>query len=156
MVIPAVQHSDPVLNIYTFPFSYYPPSWSIPRDWTEFPVLDSRTSWLIHSQCHSLHLCTPNAPSLPLSVIEKHVEEKRRNPRAEWDPACDAAGQCLQKANPGSLSTGAPWPPSASPRTLTSPGSRKGRIQNLGTSPAPSAEKCTSVQGDMTAIHTSC
>ena len=31
--ISAVQQSDP------FPFSYYLPSWSIPRNWVWFPVL---------------------------------------------------------------------------------------------------------------------
>ena len=60
MPISAVQRSDPVIDIHTFPFSYYLPSWSIPRDWIEFPVLYSRTSLLIHSKWNSLHLLTPN------------------------------------------------------------------------------------------------
>ena len=51
--------------IKTFFFSYSLPSWSIPRDGIEFPVLYSRTLLLLHSQCHSLHLQTPNAPSSP-------------------------------------------------------------------------------------------
>ena len=51
----AIQQSDPVLHRFTFFFSYYCPSWSVPRDWTEFPVLHSRPSWLVRS----LHLRTP-------------------------------------------------------------------------------------------------
>ena len=31
-----------------------------PREWIEFPVLYRRISWLIHSQCHGMHLRTPN------------------------------------------------------------------------------------------------
>ena len=65
--ISAVQQSDPVRNIYTFLFSYFLPSCSIPRDWIEFPVLYSRTSLLIHSKSNSLHLLTPNSPSIPFS-----------------------------------------------------------------------------------------
>ena len=34
-------------HTHTFFFSYHPPSCSIPRDWTPFPVLYSRT--FIHS-----------------------------------------------------------------------------------------------------------
>ena len=52
-------------HIHTFPFLYYLPSWSIPRDWTQFPVLYSRTSLPIHSKC-SLHTLTPNFQSIPL------------------------------------------------------------------------------------------
>lgn len=58
-----------IIHIYTFTFFlYYLPSFSVPRDWREFPVLRSRTSLLIHAQCHSLHLPTPNAPSVPLPL----------------------------------------------------------------------------------------
>ena len=32
--ISPVQHSDPVIHIHTFFFSYYLPSCSIPKDWT--------------------------------------------------------------------------------------------------------------------------
>ena len=32
--ISAVQQNDPVIHIYTFPFLYYLPLWSTPRDWT--------------------------------------------------------------------------------------------------------------------------
>ena len=32
-LISAIQQSDPVICIYTFPFLYYLPPWSIPRDW---------------------------------------------------------------------------------------------------------------------------
>ena len=46
-------------------FLSYLPSWSIPRDWIEFPVLYSRISLLIHCKCHSLHPRTPNFPSIP-------------------------------------------------------------------------------------------
>ena len=61
--ISAVRQSDPGIHTYTFFFSYHLPSWSIPRDWMEFPVLDSRTSLLIHSQCPSWHLLTPHLKS---------------------------------------------------------------------------------------------
>ena len=50
---------------YIFFFSYYLPSYSIPRDWTEVPVLYSRTSLLIHSKCNTLHLLTQNSGSTP-------------------------------------------------------------------------------------------
>ena len=36
------QQRDPIVRIYTFIFSYSLPSWSIPRDWIEFPVQYSR------------------------------------------------------------------------------------------------------------------
>ena len=49
-------------------FSYCLPSLPIPRDWTQFPVLYSRTSLPIHSKCNSLHLPTPNSPSIPLPL----------------------------------------------------------------------------------------
>ena len=45
----------------TFFFLHYLPSWPIPRDWIEFPVLYIRTSLLIHSKHNSL-------PSLVLSA----------------------------------------------------------------------------------------
>ena len=54
---------------HTFPFLYYLPSWSIPRDWIQFPVLYSRTSMLIHSKCNSLYLPTPNSLSIPLAPL---------------------------------------------------------------------------------------
>ena len=63
--ISAVQQSDPVIHTVTFLFSYNLPSCSIPREWTEFPVLYSRTSLLSHSQFRSLHLPTPSSPSIP-------------------------------------------------------------------------------------------
>ena len=53
-------------HTHTHSFSYYLPSWSIPRDWMWFPVQYSRTSLLIHSKCNSLRLLTPNSPSIPL------------------------------------------------------------------------------------------
>ena len=65
MPISALQHSDPVIHIYTFFFSHYRLSCFIPRDWTQSPVLYSRTSFLIHAKCHSLHLPTPNSQSIP-------------------------------------------------------------------------------------------
>ena len=65
----AVQKSDPVVHIYTFFLPYDLPSWSIPGDWTEFPVLHSRTSLLLHSQWNSWRLLTPNSPSIPLPPI---------------------------------------------------------------------------------------
>ena len=57
-------------HTHTHCFSFfYLPSWSIARDWTDFPVLNSRTSWLIHSQCHSLWLLTPNSPHPSHSLL---------------------------------------------------------------------------------------
>lgn len=55
--------------IYTFFFLYYPPSWAVLRDGLQVPALFSRTSLLTHSQCNSLHLPTPNSPSI-LTVTE--------------------------------------------------------------------------------------
>ena len=52
-----------------FLFSCFLPPWSIPNDWLEFPVLYSRTSWLTHSKWNSLHLSTPNSPSIPLPPV---------------------------------------------------------------------------------------
>ena len=46
------------IDVHSF-FPHSPPSRFIPSDWIEFPVLYSRTSWLIHSQCKSLHFLTP-------------------------------------------------------------------------------------------------
>ena len=73
------QQSDPVIHLYTFFFSYYPPSCSITSDWIEFPALYGRISWLIHSKCNSLHLLTQTpspSHSLPLgnpkSVLHVH------------------------------------------------------------------------------------
>ena len=53
---------------YTGFFSYYQLSSSTTSDWIEFPVLYSRTSLLLDSRCHSLHLLTSNSRSnaLPL------------------------------------------------------------------------------------------
>uniref|UniRef100_A0A8D1MWB5 Ig-like domain-containing protein n=1 Tax=Sus scrofa TaxID=9823 RepID=A0A8D1MWB5_PIG len=42
------------------------PGKSLGGAWIEFPVLYSRTSLLIDSKCNSLHLLTPNSPSIPL------------------------------------------------------------------------------------------
>ena len=46
--------------------SYYLPSRSIARDWTEFPGLYSRTLLRLHSKWNSLHPRTPYSPSIPL------------------------------------------------------------------------------------------
>jgi len=51
--------------VYSF-LKYYLPSCSNPRDWTQFPVLYSRTLLLIHSKCNSMYLPTPNSLSIPL------------------------------------------------------------------------------------------
>ena len=66
-------------------FFYAMPQWEFPAlsgsitsDEIEFRVLYSRTSFLFHSRCNSLHLLTPNAHSLPLpfgnhtSVLQVH------------------------------------------------------------------------------------
>ena len=42
VTISAIQRSDSVLHLYTLFFSYYLPSWSIPRDWIQFPVCTVR------------------------------------------------------------------------------------------------------------------
>ena len=47
-------------------FSYFLPLRSMPRDWIQFPVQYSRSSWLIPSKCNSLHLLTPNSLSILL------------------------------------------------------------------------------------------
>ena len=61
-------HTHTHTHICTLLFSYYLPSCSIPRDWIWFPGLYSRTSWLIHSECNSLHLLTPNSQSIPFTL----------------------------------------------------------------------------------------
>ena len=61
----AIQQVARVIHMYTFIFSYYLSSCSIPRK-LEFPVPYSRTSLLIHSRCHHLLLRTPNSPSIPV------------------------------------------------------------------------------------------
>ena len=48
-------------------FLLFLPSCCITNDWISFPVLYSRTSLLIHSKSNSLHLLTPNFPSILLS-----------------------------------------------------------------------------------------
>ena len=48
------------------PLVFYLTSWSLSRDWVEFPVLYSRTSLPIHSKCNSLHLLPSSSPSIPL------------------------------------------------------------------------------------------
>ena len=53
-----------VTQFYIYTFSHYLPSCSIPRDRPQFPVLYSRTSFFIHPKCNSLHLPTPNSPSI--------------------------------------------------------------------------------------------
>ena len=50
--ISAVPQSDPVIHVHTFFFSYYLPSWSIPGDWRQFPVLYCRTSLLTLNFLH--------------------------------------------------------------------------------------------------------
>ena len=62
MLCPFLLHSKATQSyIYTHSlFSYYLPSWSVPRDQLKFPVLYSRTSWLIRSKSNRLHLPTPN------------------------------------------------------------------------------------------------
>jgi len=50
-------------------FSYSCSSCSIPRNWTQFTVLYSRTPLLIHSNYSNLHLLTPNSLSIPLPLL---------------------------------------------------------------------------------------
>ena len=54
------------INIYIFFFSRYLPSCSNTSDQTQFPVLYSRISLLIHSKFSSLQILTPNYQSIPL------------------------------------------------------------------------------------------
>ena len=63
MSISAVEQSGPVMHAYAFFFSYYLPSYSIQRDWIQFPMLYNRISLLNLSKCNSLHLLTLNSPS---------------------------------------------------------------------------------------------
>ena len=64
--ISSVQHTDPFIHIFIYNIHTHSLSYIIfPRDWIEFPVLYSRTSLPIHSECHSLHLLTPNSPIHP-------------------------------------------------------------------------------------------
>ena len=67
--ISAVQHSDTVIHIYAFFFSYYLPLYYILRDWIQFPVLYSRTSLFIHSKCNSSHLSISNFLSIPFPAL---------------------------------------------------------------------------------------
>ena len=60
----------PSIHTYTFFLSSYLPSWSIPRDWIGFPVLYSRTSWLIHFQQKSLHPLAPKSQSIPRNTFD--------------------------------------------------------------------------------------
>ena len=60
MPVSALQQGYPVVHIYTFFFSYHPPSCSIPSNWTQFPVLHSRTPLPLRSKCKRLHLLTPS------------------------------------------------------------------------------------------------
>ena len=55
-------------HTYIVPFLYNLPSWSIPRDWIAFPVLYSRTSLFIDSECNSLHLLTSNSGSIRIPL----------------------------------------------------------------------------------------
>ena len=62
-------HSDPVVHLSTFFFSYYLPSWSFPRDWLYIvPCSVQQDLLLIHSEWNNLHLPTPNSPSIPLPL----------------------------------------------------------------------------------------
>ena len=54
------------MYVYIYIFKYYFPSWPIPGDLIQFPVLYSRTLLSIHSRCNSLYLLTPNSQSTPL------------------------------------------------------------------------------------------
>ena len=51
--------------MYTFFFSYYLPSCSIPRDWIE---LYSRISLLFYSKCNSWYLLTLNTQFIPFPL----------------------------------------------------------------------------------------
>ena len=54
--ISAAQQTDRGTRVCPFLFSHYSPSCCISSGWIEFPVLDSRTSLLVHSKQNSLHL----------------------------------------------------------------------------------------------------
>ena len=63
----ALSHSRPAQSITVL--KYFFKSWSIPGEWIYFLVLYTRTSLFIHSKCSSLHLPTPNSPSIPLPPL---------------------------------------------------------------------------------------
>ena len=69
VLISAVQQSDLAIHIYTFFSPYYLSSCFMQSDWIQFPVLYSRTSFLIYSKYNRLHLLTPNSQSIPLPTL---------------------------------------------------------------------------------------
>ena len=112
MPISAAQQRDSVIHIYTFLFSYSLPSWSIPRDWTEFPVLDTRTSCPIHPQCRSLNLLTPKSPVSTSSkapwvcVCQDHTGGRCYLYRDTWkrpddEPICKDGGRAQEDGESG-------------------------------------------------------
>ena len=76
--ISAVCRRDPFICI--FPLLHYLPSGSVPRDWTQFPVLCCRTTLLIHSKCKSLHLLTPNCLSTPTAAPAYNLTDQPLSP----------------------------------------------------------------------------
>ena len=63
--ISSVHHSNIVIHIYAFFFSYCLPSCSTPRDWIVSCAVE-QDLFAFCSKCNSLHLPTPNSPSIPL------------------------------------------------------------------------------------------
>ena len=66
VAISAVQHTHTHTHTHTHSFSHTIFHPVLLQDWTWFSVLYSRTPLLIHSKCNSLHLPTPNLPSIPV------------------------------------------------------------------------------------------
>ena len=69
-------HTHTYIYIYThiyLIFLYSFPSWSIPGEWIQFPVLYSRILLFIHSKCNSLRLLTLSPQSIPLPLSSRLV-----------------------------------------------------------------------------------
>ena len=67
-----------------FFFWYCLPSCYITSDWTQFPVLYNKTSFLIHSKCNSLHLLTPNSQSILWTWSDKSSERGKQIRHNIW------------------------------------------------------------------------
>ena len=72
--ISAVQQSGPVTHIYTFFSSYHPPSWSLPRDWTQFPVLSSEMNESFFGGRGGLFMAIPGHMEVPGLVVESELQ----------------------------------------------------------------------------------
>ena len=64
LLISALQQSDPVIHISTFPFLYFFPRGLSQETGCTSLCYRGRTSLLIHFKCNSLHLLTPSSHSI--------------------------------------------------------------------------------------------